>query len=236
MKQRIQKIIALAGIASRRGAEKLIEDGLVTVNGRVAKLGDKATVGVDHIKVNGKLINKFEETVYYAFNKPKNVLTTLSDPQKRPVITDYLKGIRQRVYPVGRLDFDSEGLVLLTNDGELAGKIMHPASKVPKTYHVKVKGIIDENALNSLRNGIRLTDGMTQPAKVRLLRTLAQNSWIEMTITEGKNRQIRRMLEAVGYDVIRLIRVAIDGINLGRLPVGAVRKLTPDEIKKLEAI
>ncbi len=233
MEQRIQKILAQMGIASRRKAEELIEEGRVTVNGKVAALGMKADPAKDHIKVDGRLLIRPEPKMYLMFNKPVGVVTSLSDPEGRPTIKDFLKGIKYRVFPVGRLDYDSEGLLLITNDGDFAHSVLHPSKKIPKTYVVKVKGIIDEAEMEKLRGGVRLEDGLTAPAKVKRIRKADNNSWVEITIYEGRKRQIRRMLENVGYPVIRLKRIAINGIKLGDLKSGEIRHLTNEEIKRL---
>lgn len=233
MEQRIQKILAQMGIASRRKAEELIEEGRVTVNGKVAALGMKADPAKDHIKVDGRLLIRPEPKIYLMFNKPVGVVTSLSDPEGRPTIKDFLKGIKYRVFPVGRLDYDSEGLLLITNDGDFAHSVLHPSKKIPKTYVVKVKGIIDEAEMGKLRGGVRLEDGLTAPAKVKRIRKADNNSWVEITIYEGRKRQIRRMLENVGYPVIRLKRIAINGIKLGDLKSGEIRHLTNEEIKRL---
>ncbi len=236
MEQRIQKIIAMMGIASRRKAEELIIEGRVTVNGKAAVIGMKADPERDHIKVDGKILSHPEPKVYLAFNKPKGVITSLSDPEGRPAIRDFLKDVRYRVFPVGRLDYDTEGLVLLTNDGELANSIMHPSQKIPKVYLAKVKGLIEDDKIARLIRGIKLEDGMTSPAKVRRTRQLENNSWLEIIIYEGRKRQIRRMLEAVGHPVVKLIRVAINGIALRNLKIGEFRYLSKEEIKHLKAL
>jgi 23S rRNA pseudouridine2605 synthase len=234
MEERIQKIIAQMGIASRRKAEEMIAEGRVTVNGKIALIGEKAEPSKDHIKVDGKLLIRREPKVYLMFNKPKNVVTSLADPQGRPTIKDYLKGIRYRVFPVGRLDFDSEGLLFLTNDGDVTNAVLHPSRKIPKTYMVKVKGIIDDNKINKLRQGVRLEDGRTLPAKVKFARQSENNSWIEIAITEGKKRQVRRMVEAVGHPALKLRRVSINGIRLSGLKIGELRPLTERELRELK--
>jgi len=234
MEKRLQKILSEMGIASRRTAEEMIMEGRVTVNGRIATIGMKADPARDHIKVDKKLIIRAEPKVYIAFHKPKNVVTSLHDPEGRPTVKDFLKGIKYRVYPVGRLDYDSEGLLLLTNDGDFAHAVLHPSKKVSKTYQVKVKGKPDEKEVARLRTGINLEDGITAPAKVKMVRTTETNSWIEMTISEGKKRQIRRMLEKVGHTVLKLKRTRINGIELGRIEPGRYRHLTMEELQKIK--
>ncbi|GER92967.1 rRNA pseudouridine synthase [hot springs metagenome] len=236
MEQRIQKILAQMGIASRRKAEELIIDGRVTVNGKRAIVGMKADPERDHIKLDGKLLTRVEPKIYLMFNKPAGVVTSLSDPEGRPTIKDFLKGVKYRVFPVGRLDYDSEGLLLITNDGDFAYSILHPSKKMPKTYVVKVKGIIGDDAIMKLRRGVKLKDGMTAPAKVRRIRASESNSWIEVTIYEGRKRQVRRMLEEVGYPVIKLRRIAIGSLKMGDLKPGEIKHLTNEEIKKLKEL
>jgi 23S rRNA pseudouridine2605 synthase len=236
MEKRLQKILSELGVASRRKAEEMILEGRIKVNGKVAEVGQKADPERDAIKLDGKLLTgRPESKVYYVFNKPRNVMTTLEDPEGRPAISAYLKKMRikQRVYPVGRLDFDSEGLLLITNDGDLAYGVLHPSKKIPKTYEVKVKGVLPESAIQQLEEGIYLEEGRTAPAKIKKLRKLKQNSWIEVTIHEGKKRQIRRMLQRVGHPVSRLIRKKINGITLGHLKPGEMRPMTPEEIERL---
>ncbi len=231
MEQRLQKVLAQMGIASRRKAEEIIEEGRVTVNGQIATIGMKADPEKDHIKLDGKLLTRMEAKVYLMLNKPAGVVTSLSDPEGRPTVVSYLRGIRQRIYPVGRLDYDSEGLLLFTNDGDFAQAILHPARKVPKTYVVKVKGMIGDEQIERLRKGVRLEDGMTAPAWVKRIREAENNSWVEITIHEGRNRQVRRMMEAVGHPVLRLKRVSVNGLRLGELMPGELRSLTPTEIE-----
>jgi len=236
--ERLQKILAEAGIASRRKAEEMIREGRVTVNGKVAEIGMKADPEVDYIKVDGRLISgpglRGPKSVYLIFNKPRGVVTTLFDPEGRPTVKDFLKGVKYRVYPVGRLDYDSEGMLLLTNDGDFANAILHPSRMIPKTYLVKVKGIIENDDIEKLRRGVRLEDGMTMPANVKIVRRLDNNSWLEITIYEGRKRQVRRMLERVGHPVIRLKRIGIDGLRLGDLKSGKFRYLTPEELRMIK--
>ena len=199
--ERLQKILARAGLASRREAERWILEGRVSVNGTVVrKLGTQAEPSRDSIRVDGKRIKLAAAPVYLALNKPAGVITTLNDPQQRPDITQFLEplGEKQRVFPVGRLDFNSSGLILLTNDGELAQRLMHPRFGVKKLYHVKLSACPTEIELGRLRNGIRLEDGMTAPARVRVLEKLKKNAWIEIELHEGRNREVRRMFEALG--------------------------------------
>lgn len=237
MEERLHKILAGLGLVSRRKAEELILEGRVTVNGKIATIGLKADASRDHIKVNGKLVTGTSRNLrkfYLMFYKPKGVVTTLSDPEGRPAVKDYLKGIKYRVFPVGRLDFDSEGLLLLTNDGDFTNAVLHPSKKIPKTYLVKVKGIIEDEKIEKLRRGVKLDDGATMPAKVRKGRNSENNSWIEITIYEGKKRQIRRMLEKVGHPVLKLKRISIDGIKLGNLKPGEIRHLTAEELEHMK--
>jgi len=234
MEQRLQKILSQMGIAARRKAEELILEGRVTVNGEVATIGMKADPSRDHIKVNGQLIagpQMGARKVYIVFNKPKGVVTTLFDPEGRPTVKDFLKGVKYRVFPVGRLDYNSEGLLLLTNDGDFAHAVLHPSRKIAKTYLVKVKGVIGEDKIEKLRRGVRLEDGTTMPARVRKIRHSENNSWVEITIYEGRKRQVRRMMERVGYPVVKLRRIGIDGLRLADLKPGGFRYLTSDELK-----
>lgn len=232
---RLQKVIAHAGISSRRAAETLMREGRVTVNGRVAtELGMKVDPEADAIKVDGKRLPPPPAVhAYYLLHKPRGVVTTLSDPEGRMTVRDLLRGVRERVYPVGRLDWDTEGLLLLTDDGDLARDLMHPSSAVRKTYLAKVRGVPSESALERLRTGIVLTGRRTLPAVVRLVRRPGDNPWIEITIVEGRNRQVRRMLEAIGHPVQKLRRTAYAGLEIGNLPVGGFRRLTPGEVERL---
>lgn len=233
MLQRIQKILAQMGVASRRKAEELIIEGRVTVNGKVATLGMKADIEKDHIKVNGKLLLKPEKKIYLILNKPRGVVTSLYDPEGRPTIKDLLKDMKYRVFPVGRLDYDSEGLLLITNDGDFAHSILHPSKKIPKTYLVKVKGKLSDEKIQILRGGVYLEDGITAPAKVIKIRESEKNCWLQITIYEGRKRQIRRMLEKIGHPVLRLKRIAIGNLRLNRLKPGEYRILTQRDIDKL---
>ncbi len=234
MEERLQKIISAAGVASRRAAEELIVEGRVRVNGRVVtELGAKADPNKAHIKVDGKLINPRQPQTYIMLNKPAGYVTTMSDPEGRPTVQDLLKGIKVRVYPVGRLDYNTEGLLLMTNDGDFAHLVTHPSHELPKAYLAKIKGVLDDTAVGELEKGIYLEDGKTAPAKVKKIRKEEANSWVEITIREGRKRQVRRMFDRVGRSVIRLKRIRTGNLSLGDLPEGKFRHLTPDEVTAL---
>ena len=234
MEERIQKIISAAGVTSRRAAEELIREGRVRVNGMVVtELGSKADASKDHIKVDGKLINPKQPLTYIMLNKPAGFVTTMSDPEGRPTVQDLLKGVKVRVYPVGRLDYNTEGLLLLTNDGDFAHLVTHPKHEFPKTYLAKVKGVLEEGMIYKLEQGMFLADGKTAPAKVKKVRKEEANSWVEITIHEGRKRQVRRMFDHVGRSVIKLKRTKTGNLPLGDLPEGAYRHLTLDEVKAL---
>ncbi|ACX64443.1 pseudouridine synthase [Paenibacillus lautus] len=233
--ERLQKIMAQAGVASRRKCEELILEGKVQVNGEtVTELGTKADPAQDIITVSGKPI-KNEKKVYVMLNKPKGVITSASDPEGRKIVSDYLKGIKERVYPIGRLDYDTEGLLLLTNDGEFANLLSHPKYHVPKTYLATVKGVPHGTELDKLRQGIMLEDGMTSPAEVEYKDVDPDNkqSVISITIHEGRNRQVRRMFEAISHPVLRLKRISYGDLLLQNLKRGLYRHLTADEINQL---
>jgi pseudouridine synthase len=237
MEERLQKIIARAGITSRRKAEEFILEGRVKVNGRVVtELGSKADPERDHVKVDGKLIHFKQPRAYLILNKPKGYVTTLSDPEGRPTVLDLLKGVRQRVFPVGRLDYDTEGLLLLTNDGDLAHALMHPSYEVPKTYLAKVKGVLTDDKIKKLEKGVPLPDGKTAPCSIKKVRKTQENSWLEVTLHEGKKRQVRRMLERVGHPVLKLKRIRYAFLELAGLLPGQYRHLSPQEVKRLKAL
>ena len=235
MNERLQKLIAQAGIASRRGAEELIKEGQVTVNGEVAELGAKADPEKDHIKVRGKLINariQSQQHAYILLNKPKGYLSSVSDPEGRPLVTDLIKG-QGKLHPVGRLDFNTEGLIILTNDGEFTNKVTG-SKTIPKVYEVKTKGIPTEVAIRKLARGVRLEDGFkTAPAEIKTLKPTDKNGWYEVTLFEGHNQQIRKMFDSVGHSVVKLKRTRIGPITDAGLPVGRSRKLTDAELKAL---
>lgn len=241
--ERLQKIIAHAGFASRREAEAMIREGRVTVNGRVVtELGSKAAPGVDHIKVDGKLITRAETHRYILLYKPREVMTTVEDPQGRRTVIDLVKGIRERIYPVGRLDFHSEGLILLTNDGDLAFKVSHPKHGSVKTYHVKVRGVPEDRLVAKLERGITLDGKRTLPCEIVRMKTTGRstgkgddegNSWFEVKLREGRTQQVRKMFQAVGHPVSKLRRVAIGSLADPRLGPGDYRELTKGEVKML---
>jgi 23S rRNA pseudouridine2605 synthase len=238
--ERLQKIIAAAGICSRRKAEELILSGRVQINGAVVtELGTKADASRDHIRVDGKLLHGPERHRYLVVNKPKGYVTTVSDPEKRPTVMDLIRG-GERVFPVGRLDYASEGLLLMTNDGELANALTRAANRVEKTYLVKVSGRPKESALNQLRSGLMIERGkqgtqegrvLTAPAKVRLARE-GENPWYELALIEGRNREIRKMFEEIGHHVEKIRRIGYGPLVLDVEP-GKVRELTEQEVEKL---
>jgi len=233
--ERLQKILAQAGIGSRRKCEQLITAGRVEVNDRiVTALGTKVDPAKDSVKVDGKRI-RLQQKTYILFHKPKGVITSLHDPEGRKTVTDYIKGVKERVYPVGRLDYDTEGLLILTNDGQLANMLAHPSSHVPKTYLATVQGTPHGSVLDKLKSGIRLDDGITLPAEVEYydINPEKNETVISITIYEGRNRQIRRMFEAVSFPVIRLKRVQYGPIALSGLPRGKFRFLTETEVQAL---
>lgn len=236
--ERLQKIIAAAGVASRRKAEELITSGRVQVNGKmVTELGTKADPEQDHIRVDGKLLRGPERYSYIVLNKPKGYVTTVSDPEKRPTVMDLVRSVRGRVYPVGRLDWASEGLLLLTNDGELANALMKASSGVTKTYVVKVAGQPEETKLEKLRRGVSIAEKggrrvRTAPARIKLIRE-GDNPWLEVTIVEGRNRQIRKMFEEVGHHVEKIRRVQYGPLSLD-VPPGEFRSLSLEEVAKLK--
>jgi 23S rRNA pseudouridine2605 synthase len=236
MAERLQKLIAQAGLASRRQAEKWIEEGKVLLNGQPAKLGDRADLKIDQIKVAGKVLSEAEEKVTVLLNKPRGYVSTLKDPEGRRLVTDLLTDIPQRLFPVGRLDYNTEGLLLLTNDGALAQRISHPRHHVEKTYLVKVRGILSAEMAKRLQRGVILDDGRTAPAKVENIRITGGSCWFELTIREGRNRQVRRMCEVLGLTVVRLKRIRLDSLDLKDVMTGRYRRLSADETRRLEKI
>jgi pseudouridine synthase len=235
--ERIQKVLAKAGVASRREAERMMIEGRVTVNGKVIEtLGFKADPSKDHIKVDGKRITPFEPKVIFLLNKPRGYLSTVKDPKGRPTIMDLLKNMKWRIYPVGRLDFDAEGLLLLTNDGDLAHLLSHPRFSIPKTYLVKVTGVPEEKKLTRLKRGVSLEDGEAKAISCGLIRQREKNSWVRVVVAEGRNHLVKRMFSAIGHPVLKLKRIEYGPIQLGGLPFGQIRMLTPDEVEDLKKI
>ncbi|MCE5213040.1 MAG: rRNA pseudouridine synthase [Deltaproteobacteria bacterium] len=234
MKERLQKIIAAAGIDSRRHVEVLITTGRVSVNGKiVTELGVKADPQVDVIRVDGNTIS-VEKTFYYiALHKPAEYVTTMSDPQNRPTVVDLVRDVPERVYPVGRLDYESSGLLLLTNDGDFAQKIQHPRFQVPKTYRVKITGRLSREELKQIASGVKLPDGIFKPENLKVEKFNDKSTWLSLTLREGKNRIIRRGFEAAGRQVARLVRESIGNITLTGLKEGQWRDLTSREINQL---
>ena len=234
--ERLQKLLAHAGISSRRKAEQLILEGRVMVNGSViTELGTKADPDHDHIKVDGKRVHAPEKPVYLALHKPKNCMTTVSDPEGRPTVMELLRGVKARVYPVGRLDYQSEGLLLLTNDGEFAKRIMAASTHVPKTYIVKVNGALTSEQEEKFRDGIALEGKRTAPAGLKMVRR-AENPWYEVRLMEGRKNQIRLMFKHFGKLVEKLRRVRIGFLELGSLKPGAYRHLTPGELVRFRKV
>lgn len=231
-KIRLQKYLARCGIASRRHAEELIRQGRVKVNGvTVTEMGVTVSPG-DLVEFDGKPVVPEEKPVYILLNKPAGYVTTVSDPQGRKTVMDLLKGVKERVYPVGRLDYDTEGLLILTNDGDFAYKSTHPRHQVNKTYIAEVEGIPSNEALRKLRDGVMLDGRLTSPADVKILKQKKRSAVLKITIHEGRNRQVRRMCEAVGHPVLFLKRISIGGLRLGNLKPGEWRYLTASELKK----
>ncbi|NTW06308.1 MAG: rRNA pseudouridine synthase [Syntrophaceae bacterium] len=234
MKERLQKIIAAAGVDSRRHAEKLITAGRVSVNDVVvSELGAKADAAKDVIRVDGKIISVEKTMIYIVLHKPAGYVTTMSDPEHRPTVVDLISGVPERVYPVGRLDYDSEGLLILTNDGNFAQKMQHPRFQSPKVYRVKIQGRLSKDEIKQLSKGVKLPDGLFKPENIQIEKFNDKSCWLRLTLREGKNRVIRRGFEAAGRRVARLVRVAIGDVTLDNLKQGDWRYLTPKEIARL---
>ena len=234
MRERLQKLLSQAGIASRRQAEAMITAGRVAVNGEVVtELGSKADPDQDMIVVDGRPLMVTAVKRYILLYKPSGYMTTLKDPEGRPLVIDLLKGIGERVYPVGRLDYNSEGLLLLTNDGDWANRLAHPRYEIDKEYHVRVQGQVTPEQVDRLGAGVTLEDGRTAPATVMMLKESEHNTWISVTIHEGRYRQVRRMCEAVGLSVVRLRRNRYGFLNLAGLKPGEFRELTAEEAQRL---
>ncbi|MGE0882872.1 MAG: pseudouridine synthase [Blastocatellales bacterium] len=236
MEERLQKIIAAAGIASRRKAEELIAAGQVTVNGhKVTELGTKADPEKDHIKVRGKLINLRagrQEKIYILLNKPVGYLTSRSDPAKRQLVIDLVGNYRNKVHPVGRLDLNTEGLIILTNDGDFTNLIAHASHKVPKVYEVKVKGKPSEVQINKIARGVVIDGVKTAAAKIEFLEETETNAWYQVTLHEGRNQQIRKMFDHIGHSVVKLRRIAIGFLKNEKLKPGELRFLRESEVER----
>lgn len=230
--ERLQKVLAHAGLGSRRAMEELIAAGRVKVNGRRAVLGARIDPSKDEVEVDGSRVPLEQDLVHYVLNKPAGVVSTASDPQGRQTVVDLLD-LPARVWPVGRLDTDSEGLLVVTNDGELTHRLTHPRYEIPKTYLAEVRGTVGSRAIKQLIAGVELEDGRTKRAKVSLVEATRGGTLLEITITEGRNRQVRRMCEAVGHPVKRLVRTTLGPLHLGRLKPGTFRRLSLEEVRAL---
>ena len=234
---RLQKVIAASGISSRRAAEDLIRQGQVTVNGQVvATLGTCINPAIDHVKVNGRHLDMAEPEAFVLLNKPPGFVATMKDPFGRKTIADLLERIKVRVFPVGRLDYDAEGLLLLTNNGQVAQACLHPRYHIPKTYLIKVSGVFNDDQIKILKQGVKLVDGITSPADVKKSGKAKANSWLEITIHEGKKHQIKRMVEACGHRIMRIKRIRFGPLQLKDLPLGSCRFATDMEANALRGI
>lgn len=229
---RLQKFLAECGINSRRGCEQMIREGKVLVNGEIAQLGQQVTPGVDRIAVEGKIVSS-DEKVYIVLNKPANVITTARDTHGRKTVMDYLEGVDERVFPVGRLDSDVEGVLLFTNDGDLAFRLMHPRFQITKTYMAWVKGCVGDDALKRLEQGVQLEDGMTAPARAMVLQPGGRTTLLKLVLHEGRKREVKRMCAAVGHPVEKLHRVAFANIRVKGLRPGEWRRLSAEEVRQL---
>lgn len=230
--ERLQKVLAKAGVGSRRAVEEMIAAGRIKVNGVKAVLGRRVDASKDVVEVDGSRVPLGADLRYYMLNKPVGVVSTADDPEGRPTVLEYVE-VPDRLWPVGRLDIETEGLIILTNDGDLTHHLTHPSFEVPRTYLAEVKGSVKERTLRALARGVDLEDGGTAPAQVDLLDRMAGSALIEITIHEGRNRQVRRMFEAVGHPVVRLARTAVGPVRLGRLKPGDLRRLSPEEVRSL---
>ncbi|MFA4916964.1 MAG: pseudouridine synthase [Syntrophales bacterium] len=234
MEERLQKIISRAGIASRRAAEKMIKEGRVRVNDAVVRqLGSKADAEKDAIRVDGNLFLPEVSNIYLMLNKPAGYVTTLHDPQGRPIITDLLSDVTERVFPVGRLDYNSEGLLLLTNNGDFAQRLLHPRFKIPKIYRVKIKGNLNSSEVRAIESGLDLKDGKFRPVSFNIEKKNIKNCWVNVTITEGRSRIIRKSFDSLGHPVLRLIRIGIANLYLDDLKAGTYRSLTKRDIQRV---
>jgi 23S rRNA pseudouridine2605 synthase len=230
---RLHKFLAHAGVASRRAAEELVRQGRVEVNGRKAEIGCRVDPLKDDVRVDGNPVLAAEAKIYLAFYKPRGCITSTRDPQGRQTVFDFLPRSHERIFPVGRLDYDAEGLLLLTNDGALANRLLHPRYGISKVYEVKVKGHPDPKAIERLRSGVVLEEGTTAPAGVEVIRELPRAAWLQIVLRQGWNRQIKRMCEAVGHPVIKIKRIAYGPVRLGKLRPGDFRPLRPGELERM---
>ena len=234
---RLQKYLAMCGVASRRTAEKMILEGHVQVNGRlITEMGIQVDETQDQVVVDGKLIHPEEQKHYLAYNKPIGEVTTVSDPEGRATVMDKFRDYPVRLFPVGRLDYDSEGLLLLTNDGEMMNRLLHPSHEVDKVYWVKASNQVTDEEIRQLRRGVMIDGALTSPAQVRLIRRESFDTVLLVTIHEGRNRQVRKMISAIGHQVVHLKRVGFGPVSLGDLPSGYWRPLTPTEIQKIKEL
>ena len=235
MEQRINRILSQAGVASRRKADEFIKNGRVALNGRrIIELGTKAVWGTDSIKLDGREIPSPSDRIYLMLNKPFGYITSLTDPEGRSIITDLIKDIPQRLYPAGRLDFDSLGLLIMTNDGDFSYRLTHPKYHVSRTYKVTVEGKISRDIIAKLMNGVELDDGFSGTSKASIIRQNGPHTVIRITVTQGRNRIVRRMMETIGCKVIQLMRTGFGGLELGNLKIGKYRYLTPKEVSDLK--
>ena len=235
--ERLQKFLARAGIASRRAAETMILAGRISVNGQVVRtLGTKVASGRDVVAVDGKDVKLEQERHWYIFYKPVGVITTLSDPQERETISDFTKPLGLRLFPVGRLDYDAEGALLLTDDGEIANKLMHPRHQVERTYLTKVKGVPTPASLQRLLDGVRLEDGPAKAVEASIFNSAEKNTWLKLVVTEGRQHLVKRLCAAVGHPVMRLFRPAHAGISVQKLDPGSLRVLTDDELSIVKSV
>ncbi len=231
---RLQKYLAQCGLASRRKAEEMITAGLITVDGKtVTEMGTSITPGSSRVVFAGKEVRLEEKLVYYLVNKPKGYVTTLSDPQGRPIVSSLIKGCSERLFPVGRLDLDTEGALIMTNDGQLAQKIQHPSNGTNKTYEALLRGIPERKKITLLENGIQLEGKLTAKAIITVLSAKGQTCLVRITIHEGRKRQVRNMFKFIGHPVLHLKRVAYGKLNLGNLPIGSYRQLNSSDLKKI---
>jgi 23S rRNA pseudouridine2605 synthase len=234
---RLQKLIAHAGVASRRGAEEMIRRGRVTVNGRVVReMGVVVDPAGDAVKCDGRIVRLPSRRHYFMLYKPKGVVSTLSDPEGRPTVRDYLPSGAGRVYPVGRLDWDTEGVLIFTDDGELANRLAHPRYGVERTYHVKVRGVVGEGVMARLREGFRLEDGPVDPEGVKVLRRGKTSTWLTITLREGRHHEVKRLFLALRHPVQKLRRVSYAGLEPGPLRPGESRPLSEEEVKRLRRL